>query len=106
MFVLLACLFGLAVDRADAVVRADLCQTDDCEQGHTNIQVRSNYFGRALTKFFSMAAGKFFIGFDLEWIGQICSFFVGCTMILYAIYFTISWIIRFILFKQEGIKLE
>ena len=83
-----------------------ICQNDDCKQGHTNIQAMSDYVGGALTKFTTMAAEKFFLGFDIEKIGQICSIIVVCTLILYLIYYTITWIIRFVLFKQEGINVS
>ena len=82
-----------------------LCQNEDCKQGHTNIQAMSNYVGGALSKFTTMAAEKFFLGFDIEKTGQICSIIVVITFILYSIYFIITWIIRFALFKQEGITM-
>ena len=66
----------------------------------------SDYVGGALTKFTTMAAEKFFLGFDIEKIGQICSIIVVCTLMLYLIYYTITWIIRFVLFKQEGINVS
>ena len=82
-----------------------LCQSDDCKQGHTNIQAMSDYVGGALSKYTTMTAEKLLFGFDIEKTGQICSIIVVGLLILYAIYFIITWTIRFILFKQEDINI-
>ena len=82
-----------------------LCQNDECKQGHTNIQAMSDYVGGALSKFTTMAANKFIFGFDIEKTGQICSIIVVGMLIMYSIYFLITWTIRFVLFKQEGINI-
>ena len=82
-----------------------LCQNDDCKQGHTNIQAMSDYVGGALSKITTLTAGKLLFGLDIEKLGQICSIIVVCLLFLYAIYFIITWTIRFTLFKQEGINI-
>ena len=80
-----------------------LCRSESCQSIHHNPNVMIGYIGKAAEKMAKAMDPTTWIGVNMEKIGRNCSIAVCVMTAVYSIYYTLSLMVRFTMFKNKEI---
>ena len=74
-------------------------QSPDCQQVHTDPSHLLGMIGRVAHNASKILTPNFWFGIDIEAIGRRCSIAVCIMLAIYSVYWTITWCMRYAMFK-------
>ena len=80
-----------------------ICQSPECQQVHTDPGHLLGMISQAANNASKILSTKFWLGIDIEAIGRRCSIAVCIMIAIYIIYGTVTWCMRFAMFRGENV---
>ena len=81
-----------------------ICQDSSCQDVHRNPSQLFDLLGSAVHKATKIIGPSFWMGIDIEQIGRRCSIAVCALVVIYAVYWFISFFLRCAMFRGDNIS--